>query len=627
MLYRFAGCELDPSRYHLYREGERIEIEPKAFDVLVYLVRHRDRMVSKDELLDKLWPGQVVGEAVLTRCIGVVRKAVGDDRTKQAVIATQHGRGYRFVATVAEQTEAVLPSSSSDGTGSISVTINGQSSKPVTILPSLLEGQDANVDAAALKPVPVDVTLPPSSTPVRTREGWGEDQFYRKSLARWGAAVLALVAGVTVMIRYVVRPSHSPQSSALVTPAAPQALPLPDKPSIIVLPFTNLSGDPGQEYFSDGLTDDLITDLSRIPQLFVIARQSAFTYKGRQTKVQDISREMGVRYVLEGSVQRAEQQLRILAQLSDATTGEQLWAERYDRELKDIFTVQDDIRQKIATTLKLQLLIMKQGFQGIQTRKTTDNLEAYDCYLRGMEPLLRAGIERNKEANIQARQLFEKALALDPQYAMAYVGLGVSYFYDGMYLWSPNRVQLFERALELTQRAIALDGSSSVPHLLLSRVYGWKKQHEQAVAEARQGIALDPNDAEGYRFLGEALIFAGRSEEAIEAMEKAMRLNPRHPFVYLFDLARAYRWTGRYAEAVTLLKKVVTLAPNHFATLYNLAICYVELGREAEAQAEVAEMLRIDPDFSLERAKQEMPLKDPAAVERNLAGLRKAGLK
>lgn len=161
----------------------------------------------------------------------------------------------------------------------------------------------------------------------------------------------------------------------------------------------------------------------------------------------------------------------------------------------------------------------------------------------------------------------------------------------------------------------------------MSRVYGWKKQHEQAVAEAQQGIALDPNDAEGHRFLGEALIFAGRLEEAIGAMEKAMRLNPRHSFVYLFDLARAYRWTERYTEAMTLLKQVLTLAPNHLSTHNNLAICYVELGREEEARAEVVEMLRLDPDYSLERAKQEMPLKDPAAVERNLAALRKAGLK
>jgi TolB-like protein/DNA-binding winged helix-turn-helix (wHTH) protein/Tfp pilus assembly protein PilF len=624
MLYRFVNCELDARLYQLRRDGTPVAIEPRVFDVLVYLLHQRERIVSKDELFDKLWPGQVVTETALTRCIVAARKAVGDDGTKQEVIETQHGRGYRFVASVTEQNEAPLPHSSSDGTGSVTVTSNGQSSDVIFDPLPLSYAQEVNEHEVSVVSAPVDVA--PSPAPAITEKVPSRRLgTVHRSWTTLTAAGLLIAMGILAFS--FLSPFVIHRSSFIVEKAQPPSLPLPDKPSIIVLPFTNLSGDASQEYFSDGLTDDVITDLSRIPQLFVIARQSAFTYKGKQTKVQDISREMGVRYVLEGSVRRVEKQLRILAQLSDATTGEQLWAERYERELKDIFAVQNDIRQKIVTTLKLQLVIMKQGFRGIQVRKTTDNSEAYNFYLRGMESLLRAGTERNKEANVQARQLFEKAIALAPQYAMAYMGLGVTYFYDGMYRWNPDQVQSFGQALELAHRALALDGSSSAPHLLLSRIYGWKKQHEQAVAEAQQGIALDPNDAEGYRFLGEALIFAGRSEEAIEAMEKAMRLNPRHPFVYLFDLARAYRWTGRYAKAMTLLKQVVTLAPNHLPTRYHLAICYVELGCEAEARTEVAEMLRIDPDFSLERAKQEMPLKDPAAVERNLAALRKAGLK
>jgi adenylate cyclase len=260
-------------------------------------------------------------------------------------------------------------------------------------------------------------------------------------------------------------------------------------------------------------------------------------------------------------------------------------------------------------------------------RKATDNLEAYDFYLRGMASLLRAGTERKKEANVQARQLFEKAVKLDLQYAIAYVGLGFTYCYDGLYQWNPDQMQSFERAIDLAQRAIALDSSLSQPHLLLSRVYVWKKHYEQALAEAQQAVALDPNDSEGYRFLGEALISAGRPEEAIELTKKAMRLNPRFQYVYLSNLGRAYRLTGQYTEAIAPLKKSVTLNPNFLPAHFNLAICYAELGREDEARAEVTEILRLEPDYSLEHAKQQMPHKDPAVGEHYLATLRKAELK
>jgi len=217
---------------------------------------------------------------------------------------------------------------------------------------------------------------------------------------------LALLVGVIVTVRYLARPPLSPQSSALVTQEAQTALPLPDKPSLVVLPFVNMSKDPDQEYFSDGLTEVLTGDLSKISSLFVIARNSAFTYKGKAVKVQDVGREMGVRYVLEGSVQRADQRVRITTQLIDATTGYHLWSEQYDRSLKDIFALQDEIVQKIVTTLQLQLTLQEQG---VIVRKHTDRLEAYDYYLRGVESFWRL----TKEANTQARQLYEKAIALD----------------------------------------------------------------------------------------------------------------------------------------------------------------------------------------------------------------------
>ncbi|MGE0827005.1 MAG: adenylate/guanylate cyclase domain-containing protein [Candidatus Binatia bacterium] len=267
------------------------------------------------------------------------------------------------------------------------------------------------------------------------------------------AAALVLIAGTMVAVRYLPPLLSSTQHLA----PSPQPLPLPDKPSIVVLPFTNMSNDPSQDYFSDGITEDITSDLSKISSLFVIARNSAFTYKGKAVKVQEVSKEMGVRYVLEGSVRKADNQVRITAQLIDATTSGHLWSERYDRPLRDIFAVQDEIRQKIVTALKVKL--MPEEHERFQ-RFPTNNLEAYDFFLQGGEALRRAYYEVKKEAQTQARQSFEKAIDLDSNHAGAYAGLGNTYFLDWLYRWSPDPVQSLERALAMAQRAVALNKST-----------------------------------------------------------------------------------------------------------------------------------------------------------------------
>jgi TolB-like protein/predicted Zn-dependent protease len=394
---------------------------------------------------------------------------------------------------------------------------------------------------------------------------------------------------------------------------------LPDKPSIAVLPFVDMSEDPKQEYFSDGMTEDLITDLARLSGLFVISRNSAFFYKGKAVKPEQVSRELGVRYVLEGSVRKADNKVRITAQLIDATTSYHLWAERYDRPLTEIFALQDEIVQKIVTTLKLQLTLWEQG---LPERKSTNNLEAYDSYLHGVEYLYRYA----KETNAQARQLFERAIELDPQYAEAYAVLGLTYFIEWAWQWSQGP-QALEQALALGQRAVALEDSLPRGHHTLAVVYLYKKQHEQAMAEVERAIALSPNDADLYRVLAEVLAFTGRPAEAIEAIEKAMRLNPHSPAIYLYILGRDYHWTGRYEEALATLKKSLTRDPDFQFTHLQLAAIYSESGREDEARAEAAEVLRINPNFSLEFLRQNAPLKDPAVLERDIASLRKAGLK
>ena len=475
--------------------------------------------------------------------------------------------------------------------------------KKLPLGPVLSLGRPRLKNIAQRFPVYELLAEPPEGVRYTLRVQWLKLKQWRRTLQ---VAAMVLLVGAGVLIRNLYFPS-SP------------VLPLPDKPSIAVLPFTNLSGDPEQEYFNDGITEDLTSDLSKLSGLFVIARNSAFTYKGKPVKVQEVSRELGVRYVVEGSVRKMDDQVRIVAQLIDATTGYHLWSERYDRPLQDLFTLQDEIEHKIVTTLKLQLSLAEQG---ILTRKGTDNLEAYDSYLRGLESYLR----RTKEANAQARQMCEKAIALDPQYAEAHALLGRTYLREWLWGWNQDPRTL-EQALALAQKSVSLDDSLPMAHRLLGYAYLWKKQHGEAIAEAKRALALDPNDSDGYETLGEILSFAGRPEETLGLVEQALRLNPRQPVSLLWLLGRAYLLTGRYEEAIAVLKKTLMRNPNNFAAHFDLAIIYSKLGREEEARAEAAEMLRVSPGYSLERDRQNWPLKDPAVAARFVESLRRAGLK
>jgi TolB-like protein/Flp pilus assembly protein TadD len=527
-----------------------------------------------------------------------------------------------------------------------------------------------------------------------------------------------------------------------------------------------MSGDPQQDYFSNGITEVLTSDLSRIASLFVIARNTAFTYKGKAINVQEVGKELGVRYVLEGSVQKANEQVRIVAQLIDATTGGHLWSQRYDRPLKDIFALQDEIVQQIVTTLNLQLTLQEQG---VVVRKRTNNLEAYDTFLRGVEYFYRF----TKEGNAQARPLFEKTIELDPQYAETYAWLGYTYSLAWNQQWNPDPQNL-QRAFELVQKALALDDALPRAHIILSWIYTFQARYEPAVTEAERAIALDPNNADGYHGLVTVFnLFGERTTDAIELEEKAIRLNPRYPFTYAYHLGWAYSLVGRYEEAIAAQKQALLRNPNwlpshaelflnyrsqwtsqlsqdpqtldrgleaarqmvtlnaaspwshlllsqayvwkkqyeqasaeaertlalnpslgffyawlanvlsflgrleeasglaekalrlnprppprllvHFGHTYYLAgrneeaiaslkkslnsspadldahlllaAVYSELGRDAEAQTEAAAVLRINPKWSLEVWRQRVPYKDPAMLERVFAALRKAGLR
>jgi adenylate cyclase len=401
-------------------------------------------------------------------------------------------------------------------------------------------------------------------------------------------------------------------------PAADKPLALPDKPSIAVLPFLNMSSDAEQGYFSDGMTEDIITDLSKLSGLFVISRNSVFTYKDKTFKVEDVSRELGVRYVLEGSVRKAGQRMRITAQLIDATTGGHLWAERYDRELTDIFALQDEVTQQIVSALKVQLT---QGEQERLGHAQTNNVEAYEYFLRGLE----YHTHRAQETNVKARQMFEQAIALDPNFAAAYAWLARAHAVAFFSQWTKEPAAL-DQALELAQQAIALDASLPTAHETLGYVYLGKRQFAEALAESEQAVQLAPNDADAIATLGEMMLCVGRPEEAIPLIEQAMRLNPHYPASYLSSLGLSYRVTGRLEEAIPILKRVLTRNPDHIVAHSTLTNIYIELGREDEARAEAAEILRINPNFTTEGARQAWPVQDQKEVERALAALRKAGL-
>ncbi len=356
-------------------------------------------------------------------------------------------------------------------------------------------------------------------------------------------AGLALIAAVIVFVQHLsLRP---PTTTASIPPAQSPALTLPDKPSIAVLPFTNMSGDREQEYFSDGITDDLTTALSRLPNLFVIARTSAFTYKGKAVEVQDISRQLGVKYVLEGSVRKADHQVRITAQLVDATTGDHLWAEHYDRPLKDIFSLQDEIVQRIVTTLNLQLTLEERG---VLFKKRTDNLEAYDDFLRALEYTL----STTEDGNEKARELLEKAIALDPKYSDAYAELGWVYFIDVVSQWTRDP-HVFDQMFQAARQAVTFDDSNAFAYMVLSAVYMFaKKDYDQSLTAAERAIAIDPNSAFGYASLAFVLEDSGRPADGIRAVEKAMRLDPRNSEwpPYLLLEAEGYALMGRCDEAI-----------------------------------------------------------------------------
>ena len=446
----------------------------------------------------------------------------------------------------------------------------------------------------------------------------------KAKLKRWKWPVLAtgvvviIVAGILVIQEYISRPE--PVEAASVEK---MAFPLPKKPSIAVLSFENLSGDPEQEYIADGISENIISTLSKIPNLFVIARNSTFFYKGKPVKIAQVSEELGVRYVLEGSVQMSGERLRITAQLIDALKGHHLWAETYDKDMKELFNIMDEITLAIGKSLAVELLPI--GADAGAKRANTKNLKAWSLYLKGFHHL----DQITKEDSMKAKELFEQAVYLDPDFTIAWTQLGYAHQLDARYGLSSSSTESLKQAKKLALKSLEMNDSLATPHILLGDIYFMQKQYDESLTEFKKAIALDPNDQMAYFSLARALFFYGQPDEAIPLHKKGMRLHPHYQWWFPSNLGKVYYHSGRYEDALAMFEQVFEMCKQghcnpKWGHLY-LSMVLIELGRDEEARAHMKKVLEHDPSFNIEDRRKQNLYKDQAMNERELAAHRKAG--
>jgi TolB-like protein/cytochrome c-type biogenesis protein CcmH/NrfG len=521
--FLFADHTLDTERRELHRGSERIAVEPQVFDLLVHLVKNRDRVVSKDDLIESVWGGRIVSDSTLTSRINAARKAVGDSGEAQKLIRTVARKGLRFVGVVHTQP-------------------NGAELTHTTV-----------------------------------------------------------------------------QVSELATQARP-VLQLPDHPAIAVLPFTNMTGDSGQEYFSDGISEDIITALSKLRWFFVIARNSSFIYKGKPVHLKQVAEELGVRYVLEGSVRRDGDRVRITAQLNDAVTGSHLWAERYDRELAGVFAVQDDITEAIIAAIEPQLYAAENVRA---TRKPPDSMDAWDLLMRALSHYWRV----TRQDNVVAQALLEKAVSIDPNYGRAFGMLAASHTFGAHMGWDDMALvgPIAERA---ARAAILADGEDPWAHYALGCVYLFARRFDDSLAEFETALRLNPNFSLGQGYYGLTLSYCGRWEEGTLAAARALRLSPRDPFSAIYNGIASYaQFVGRnYQEAMRLAREGIRLRGDFVGAHRVLTAAAGMAGDRTVAAAALEELRRVQPNISLDWVASQMPIKQEADRNHYLQGLGRAGL-
>jgi TolB-like protein/tetratricopeptide (TPR) repeat protein len=521
--YLFEEYALDTNRRELHRGPDVVSVAPQVFDLLDYLIRNRERVVSKDDLINAIWNGRIVSDAALTTRLNVARSVIGDSGEEQRLIKTLPRKGFRFVG------------------------------------------------------------------PVREAQGAA------------GAAV----------------------TDKAVEPSKP-ALTLPDKPSIAVLPFHNLSGDPEQEYFADGMVDDIITALSRFRALFVIARNSSFTYKGRAVDVKQIGRELGVRYVLEGSVRKAANRVRITGQLVDAVTGAHLWAERFDGGLGDIFDLQDQVTESVVGAIAPA--VEKAEIERAR-RKPTDSLDAYAIYLRGLARFYQFA---SRQVNDEALRLFNNAIELDPDFAVAYGRAASCYAYAKGNGWISVTAKEIAEVTRLAQRAVEL-GKDDAFALTPS---GWALAHvvrdlELGAALIDRALVLNSNLAEAWHYGGWVKTYLGEPEAALERFARAMRLSPLDPRVtgMRAGTAHAHFFLGRYDEAASWAAMALQDNPDYHPGLRIAAASNAMAGRPEQAHKAMARLRQLNPALRVSTLKDMRgPYRRAEDLSRYEEGLRRAGL-
>jgi TolB-like protein len=514
LLYNFKTYVLDTDTRELRRGTELIAVEPQVFDLLVFLIENRERVVSKDDLIAAIWHGRIVSESTLTSRINAARKAIGDSGEQQSLIRTVARKGLRFVGTLRE-------------------------------------------------PAPGGV-------------------------ARAGPE--------------------------------PSLLPLPDRPAIAVLPFTNMSGDPEQEYFSDGISEDLITALSKLRWFLVIARNSSFVYKGKAAPLKDIAEELGVRYVIEGSVRKSGDRVRITAQLIDAVGGSHIWAERYDRALADIFVVQDEITEAIVAAIEPQLYAAE-NFRA--QRKPPDSLDAWDLAMRALSHYWRI----TPEDNVAAQALLEKAILIDPNYSQALGVLANSYIFGAHMGWT-EMTKAAAAAESAALAAIRNDSEDPWAHMALGHVYLLTRQFDDSLAEYELTLRLNPNFAQAQGDYALLLSYNGRWQEAADAVRRAIRLSPRDPFLAAYYGVASYaQFVGRnYQEAIKLARESLRQRRD-FVGAHRVLTAAAGMAGDAElGERALAELRRVQPNISLDWIAANIPIRHAAEREHYLEGFRRAGL-
>lgn len=541
--------------------GEKhIKLEPRAACLLFHLAKNSGAPVSRDNLMAKVWPGMVVGDEALTGAINKLRKAFGDDSHHPSVIETIPKIGYRLIANVEFLSE---------------------------------HGTAEKYNSAT-------ATMPTASTGNRWRY-----------LAV--SAVLLLLLILMVDIFWLTADYDNDELSKAANDST-----LFDKPSIAVLPFTNMSSDKEQDFFVDGMTEDLITDISKISGLFVIARNSVFTYKGESINVQKVAEDLGVRYVLEGSVRRAGGKIRINAQLTDTTTGKHLWAERYDRQLEGIFAIQDEITESIVQALEIRLKTQEK--EGMIDNASV-NFDAYELFLQGQVNFR----SRGREGVAQSISVYREAIKIDPGFSRAYGAIAVSMVLQYIRGWTDSPVETLNMALEMAQKGVA--GNSDIPQVYwsLGFVHLFRKEHEEAVKAAKKSIEISPNYADGYGLLALIYNHQGNSGGAIASITRGMDLNPYYTFDYPYNLGRAQYLAGKYEDAIDNLNKALEKNQSSVNPRIFLIASYVRQGLIDDAEWEVEQLQMQSPEITISHlirtSVQTEELMDQLALELRRAGL------